>query len=177
MTPNKVREQESNDLESGANRGGGRGRANPVDAHVGSRVRLRRTLVGMSQDKLGHSVGLTFQQIQKYERGTNRIGASRLFQFSEILSVPVSWFFEEMPNATREQFAPPGFAEEEVPSLRDVRQQDPIRRRETLELVRAYYRITDPKLRRRIFDMIKAASKVQISASGNDAEDGSDDES
>ena len=69
---------------------------NPVDIHVGSRVRLRRTLLGLSQEKLGEAVGLTFQQIQKYERGANRIGASRLFEFSRILDVPVSFFFDDM---------------------------------------------------------------------------------
>src|SRR3954465_8799423 len=72
--------------------------ANPVDAHVGSRVRQRRTLLGMSQEKLGQAVSLTFQQIQKYERGANRVGASRLYQLSRILDVPVSYFFEEMPE-------------------------------------------------------------------------------
>src|SRR5512134_3751494 len=74
---------------------------NPVDIHVGSRVRLRRTLLGLSQEKLGEAVGLTFQQIQKYERGANRIGASRLFEFSRILDVPVSFFFDDMDDRAR----------------------------------------------------------------------------
>src|SRR3546814_20113266 len=72
------------------------GGPNPVDVHVGSRVRLRRTLLGMSQEKLGEAIGLTFQQVQKYERGTNRIGASRLFDLSKVLDVPVGFFFEEL---------------------------------------------------------------------------------
>src|SRR4051794_34996027 len=72
------------------------GKPNPIDVHVGARVRLRRTLLGMSQERLGEALGLTFQQVQKYERGTNRIGASRLFDLSRVLEVPVSFFFEEM---------------------------------------------------------------------------------
>lgn len=84
-------------------------KSNPVDAHVGSRVRLRRMLVGLSQEKLGERMGLTFQQIQKYEKGVNRIGASRLFQLSQILEVPVQFFFEGAPSV--DGMAQPGFAE------------------------------------------------------------------
>src|SRR5256885_4646469 len=76
-------------------RGSMDGKPNPVDVHVGARVRLRRTLLGMSQEKLGDAIGLTFQQVQKYERGANRIGASRLYDLSRVLDVPVSYFFEE----------------------------------------------------------------------------------
>ncbi|TAL02822.1 MAG: XRE family transcriptional regulator, partial [Rhodospirillaceae bacterium] len=76
------------------------GKPNPVDVHVGNRVRLRRTLLGMSQEKLGESLGLTFQQVQKYERGANRIGASRLWDLSRVLDCPVAFFFEEMDQAT-----------------------------------------------------------------------------
>ena len=84
-------------------RGRGRGRTangkpNPVDIHVGARVRLRRTLLGMSQEKLGEAIGLTFQQVQKYERGANRVGASRLYDLSRVLEVPVSFFFDDMPD-------------------------------------------------------------------------------
>src|ERR1700748_1341571 len=87
---------------------------NPVDVHVGSRVRLRRTLLGMSQEKLGNAVGLTFQQIQKYERGANRIGASRLFDMSRVLDVPVQFFFDDMPVAApvAEDYRPPSGAPE-----------------------------------------------------------------
>ncbi|HIC80951.1 MAG TPA: XRE family transcriptional regulator, partial [Kiloniellaceae bacterium] len=74
------------------------GGPNPVDVHVGGRVRLRRTLLGMSQEKLGEAIGLTFQQVQKYERGANRVGASRLFDLSRVLDVPVGFFFDEMPS-------------------------------------------------------------------------------
>lgn len=127
---------------------------NPVDVHVGSRVRLRRTLLGLSQEKLGEAVGLTFQQIQKYERGANRIGASRLFEFSRILDVPVSFFFDDMADriigSNGGEF--PGFAEQPQASL----DADPLTRRETLELVRAYYRIGDPQVRKRLFELAKS---------------------
>ncbi len=119
-----------------------------VDIHVGRRVRLRRTLLGLSQEKLGDAVGLTFQQIQKYERGTNRMGASRLFEFSRILDVPVSFFFDDMDDATKA--ARPG---DRPPATIEP---DPLARRETLELVRAYYRIADPKVRKRLFELTKS---------------------
>ncbi len=123
----------------------------PVDIHVGSRVRMRRTLLGMSQEKLGDALGLTFQQVQKYERGANRVGASRLFQISRILDVPVSFFFDEM--AAESAAATAGLAEEAAPSS-----FDPIAKLETLELVRAYYRISDPRVRKRIFELTKAVA-------------------
>jgi transcriptional regulator with XRE-family HTH domain len=127
---------------------------NPVDIHVGSRVRLRRTLLGLSQEKLGEAVGLTFQQIQKYERGANRIGASRLFEFSRILDVPVSFFFDDMDDRARVAKG------DQVLGLADQPQTplepDPLTRRETLELVRAYYRITDPQVRKRLFELTKS---------------------
>ena len=118
------------------------GVANPVDQHVGSRLRQRRTLLGLSQEKLGEAVGLTFQQIQKYEKGANRVGASRLFQFSEVLDVDISYFFEEMPAEirTRRGAYNTGLKDQEQESL----QPNPMARRETLELVRYYYRNTDP---------------------------------
>jgi transcriptional regulator with XRE-family HTH domain len=123
----------------------------PVDIHVGSRIRMRRTLLGLSQEKLGDALGLTFQQVQKYERGANRVGSSRLFEISRILDVPVSFFFEDMPGdvaaaATAQQADPTG----------ESTQRDPLAKRETLELVRAYYRIGDPRVRKRIFELMKA---------------------
>ncbi|MCH7538931.1 MAG: helix-turn-helix transcriptional regulator [Proteobacteria bacterium] len=116
----------------------------PVDVHVGSRVRLRRTMLGMSQEKLGHAIGLTFQQVQKYERGANRIGASRLFELSHVLDVPVSFFFDDMPAdvASRSRLLEGGLAEEGG------------------ELVRAYYRIADPGVRKRVFALAKALAKA-----------------
>ncbi len=129
---------------------------NPVDIHVGSRVRLRRTLLGMSQEKLGNALGLTFQQVQKYERGTNRIGSSRLFLLSRILDVPVSFFFDDMsPEVAAGQR---GFAEAEQANF----DQDDLAKRETLELVRAYYKITDPAVRKRLFDLVKAVGGQPI---------------
>lgn len=103
----------------------------------------------MSQEKLGDALGLTFQQVQKYERGANRIGASRLFDLSRVLDVPVSYFFDEAP-AGPAPAAAPGMAEEPA-----VYELDPLAKRETLELVRAYYRITDPAIRKRLFDLTR----------------------
>jgi transcriptional regulator with XRE-family HTH domain len=131
----------------------------PVDLHVGSRVRLRRTLLGMSQEKLGNAVGLTFQQIQKYERGANRIGASRLFDMSRVLDVPVQFFFDEMPpeNPVAEDYRPPSGA----PEPATVAEPDPMAKRETLELVRTYYRIPNANLRRKLFDLAKALANYE----------------
>ena len=129
------------------------GAANPVDVHVGGRVRLRRTLLGMSQEKLGEAIGLTFQQVQKYERGANRIGASRLYDLARVLDVPVGFFFEEMsPNTQQGSPAQLGGLQEES----EAYDFDPLAKRETLELVRAYYRIQDPHVRRRLFELTKA---------------------
>jgi transcriptional regulator with XRE-family HTH domain len=118
-------------------------------------MRMRRTLLGLSQEKLGDALGLTFQQVQKYERGANRIGASRLHQLSRALEVPVSYFFEEM--AEEDQAAPP----DPPPQLDGAADADPMTRRETLELVRAYYRIKDPSVRRRVFELAKTLAKVE----------------
>jgi len=120
---------------------------NPIDIHVGSRVRLRRNMLGLSQEKLGEAIGLTFQQVQKYERGANRIGASRLHDLSRVLDVPVSFFFDDM-DPVRAPAIPAGFAEPAAEAF----DSDPLRRRETVELVSAYYQIDDPALRRRLFD-------------------------
>src|SRR5271170_7007197 len=132
-------------------------RPSPIDVHVGARIRLRRTLLGMSQERLGEALGLTFQQVQKYERGVNRIGASRLFDLSRVLDVPISFFFDDMPDSLTATFGSPaarratGFSERS-----DSFADDTLNRRETLELVRAYYRITDPAIRKRVFDLIKS---------------------
>ena len=136
------------------------GTPNPVDVHVGARVRLRRTLLGVSQEKLGDAVGLTFQQIQKYERGANRIGASRVYELSRILDVPVSFFFDDMPTElkTHEGRFAAGLRDKEVGEY----EADPLARRETLELVRAYYKIIDPRVRKRIFELTKTLSKSDI---------------
>lgn len=145
-------------------RRGGRGRTasgkpNPIDAHVGARVRLRRTLLGMSQEKLGEAIGLTFQQVQKYERGANRIGASRLFDLSRVLEVPVSFFFDEMPDNAASQ-SPRMMMAGVVEEIELEAENDPMTKRETLELVRAYYKISDPTVRKRLFELAKSLATV-----------------
>jgi transcriptional regulator with XRE-family HTH domain len=137
------------------------GTPNPVDVHVGSRVRLRRTLLGLSQEKLGEAVGLTFQQIQKYERGANRIGASRLFEFSRILDVPVSFFFDDMGDRFKNGEASLAYGAADQPQM--TLDADPLTRRETLELVRAYYRIADPHVRKRLFELTKSLGSAEES--------------
>ncbi len=139
-------------------------RSSPIDAHVGARIRLRRTLMGMSQERLGEALGLTFQQVQKYERGVNRVGASRLFDLSRVLDVPISFFFDDMPeplaglhggyNSGR---ATGGFSEGQEGFGTD----EMLNRRETLELVRAYYRINEPAVRKRVFDLIKSMGPTE----------------
>ena len=136
------------------------GNPNPIDVHVGIRVRLRRTLLGMSQEKLGEALGLTFQQVQKYERGANRIGSSRLFDLSRVLDVPITFFFDDMPGEV-EQLSPrliSGVTEE--PAALDA---SPLSKRETLDLVRAYYRIADPHVRKRVHDLARALADAQAS--------------
>ena len=131
----------------------------PVDVHVGARVRQRRTLLGFSQEKLGEAVGLTFQQIQKYERGANRIGASRLYEFSQIMDVPVSYFFEDMPDeAARTKGGHKGGLADQGQDAFEGVSTNPLIKRETLELVRAYYKISDPKVRKRMFELVKAVA-------------------
>jgi transcriptional regulator with XRE-family HTH domain len=132
-------------------------RPSPIDVHVGSRIRLRRTLLGMSQERLGESLGLTFQQVQKYERGVNRVGASRLFDLSRVLDVPISFFFDDMPESLAANFGGlPARRSGSQSEAHDPFGDDTLSRRETLELVRAYYRITDPSIRKRVFDLIKS---------------------
>jgi transcriptional regulator with XRE-family HTH domain len=135
-------------------------RLSHVDTHVGARLRLRRTLLGVSQEKLGQAIGLSFQQVQKYERGANRIGAGRLLDLSRALDVPVSYFYEEMPPTLA---LLPGSAPHEPKNLDEAAQTyqaEPLMNRETLELVRAYIRITDFRLRRRVYDLAKAIAET-----------------
>lgn len=135
------------------------GSPHPIDVHVGSRVRLRRTLLGMSQERLGDAIGLTFQQVQKYERGANRIGSSRLYELSRVLDVPVSFFFDDAPDMPMPTgIAPSGLAEEAGEAHFE---QDTMARRETLELVRLYYRISDLVLRKRVFELTKAIAAAK----------------
>lgn len=125
-------------------------RPNPIDTHVGSRVRMRRMLLGMSQEKLGEHLGLTFQQVQKYEKGVNRIGASRLFDIAQVLGVPVQFFYEDVPSAT--EGAALGFAEQPTESY----VVDFLASREGLELNKAFVKVTDPSTRRAIVDLVRA---------------------
>jgi transcriptional regulator with XRE-family HTH domain len=126
---------------------------NPIDKHVGSRVRMRRMMLGMSQEKLGDALGLTFQQVQKYEKGTNRIGASRLQQISSILQVPVAFFFEGAPVdvVPQEDFA-------DAPSPAYV--TDFLATSDGLALTKAFMRIASPKLRRRIVDLVEEIAET-----------------
>lgn len=135
-------------------------RPNATDIHVGSRIRLRRILLKMSQERLGHALGLTFQQVQKYERGTNRVGASRLFDIARILEVPISYFFDDMTSLAADQKEPnssvhgKGFAEPAARFNEGIDQQ--LARRETIDLIQAYYRIVDPAVRSRMLELIKS---------------------
>jgi transcriptional regulator with XRE-family HTH domain len=140
---------------------------NPIDVHVGKRLRLRRTLLGMSQERLGDLLSLTFQQIQKYERGVNRIGSSRLYELSQILDVPVSFFFDDMVGSPRPSGTTtmmPGFAEEISGFSHQLEEGLPLDRRETLELIRAYYRINDSQVRKRLFELAKALGSPEATA-------------
>lgn len=125
---------------------------NPTDIHVGSRIRLRRNMLGMSQEKLGENLGITFQQIQKYEKGTNRVGASRLQAIASIFHVPVGFFFEGLPG--QEPAGAKGFAEDPSTSLAIEFSSSA----EGLQLNRAFVRIADPKVRRKIIDLVKTLS-------------------
>jgi transcriptional regulator with XRE-family HTH domain len=126
----------------------------PIDRHVGSRVRMQRVLMKMSQEKLGDALGLTFQQVQKYEKGTNRIGASRLQQISKTLNVPPSFFFEGAPTSGASQ---PGF-EDEGSSQFVV---DFLATAEGLHLNRSFARIRDPKVRKRIVELVAALAEQE----------------
>jgi transcriptional regulator with XRE-family HTH domain len=122
---------------------------NPIDVHVGSRIRLRRNMMSMSQERLGESLGITFQQIQKYEKGTNRVGASRLQAISSILGVPVSYFFEDAPGG--EAVETRGLAEDGSASF----VVDFLNSAEGIQLNRAFVQISDPKVRRKILELVK----------------------
>lgn len=143
----------ANDSGKSANdSAGGARRPNPVDVHVGSRVRMRRMLLGMSQEKLGEHLGLTFQQVQKYEKGVNRIGASRLYELGKVLGVPVQFFYEDAPGKKSEADVGPGFAE--TPDEGYV--VEFLSSREGLELNKAFVKIKDARLRRTVVDLVRS---------------------
>ena len=125
----------------------------PIDVHVGARLRQRRTLLGMTQTNLGDAIGVSFQQMQKYERGANRISASRLFDLSRMFDVPIQFFFDDMPKAVAASSPAQGGGKAKKPPSYEP---DPMHKQETLELVRAYYKITDPEVRKRLRELIKA---------------------
>jgi transcriptional regulator with XRE-family HTH domain len=126
-------------------------------------MRQRRTLLGMSQTKVGDAVGLTFQQVQKYERGSNRISSSRLYEFAKVLDVPVSYFFDEMPSNAGASLAGRG-RKASGDAGTPLDEMDPLIKRETLELVRAYYKIRAGRVRKRIFEMVKAMGAASPAA-------------
>lgn len=135
------------------------GKPNPIDVHVGARVRLRRTLLGLSQEKLGDAIGLTFQQVQKYERGANRIGASRLFDLSRVLDVPISYFYEDMDDDVRDQSPGQLHARNQEPAAYEG-ESNPFSKRESIQLIRNYYRISDEGARRGLFDLVSSLAKA-----------------
>jgi transcriptional regulator with XRE-family HTH domain len=134
-----------------------KGYPNPIDVHVGARVRLRRTLLGMSQGVLGEAIGLTFQQVQKYERGTNRVSSSRLVDMANALDVDVSSFFQEMSAEVEKQTPAMLIDAKTLPTM--DQEKDPMARRETPELVRAYYRVPDPAVRKRLAELTKTMAR------------------
>ncbi len=134
---------------------------NPIDVHVGARVRARRTLLGLSQMVLGDALGITFQQQQKYETGSNRISASRLYGLSKLLDVDISYFFDEMDQATKSE-SPARLIQQKSrrSPQKPPKSEDPLHKRETLEFVRAYYRIKDPKIRGHVRKLIQTTASA-----------------
>ena len=132
----------------------------PIDLHVGSQVRARRILLGLSQEKLADGLGITFQQVQKYERGSNRVSASRLYNMAQLLDVPITYFFEGVEDKKA-----PGFRESFTLSQREAGQDFPddmMRRKETLSLLRYYYSIHDTSLRQKFTDLLKGVTRSDI---------------
>ena len=141
------------------------GSPNPVDVHVGKRIRLRRTLLGYSQQLMARKLGLTFQQLQKYEKGHNRVGASRLWDISRILKVPMDFFFQEMDkeienNSPMMQVMSGGEDAFMFNQDCDTIDLDPMKKQETMELVSAYYKISNRALAKQVFDLVISLSKT-----------------
>lgn len=140
------------------------GEPNPIDVHVGNRIRLRRTLLGLSQEKLASLLGLTFQQVQKYERGMNRVGASRLWDIGKVLEVPIGFFYEDMDkevaNQSPRMFSLPDSIPLALAEDTETFDVDPMHRKETIELVKAYYKIPNRKAAKHMFDLIVTLSKT-----------------
>jgi transcriptional regulator with XRE-family HTH domain len=153
-------------MPKGSGRKRGSNAYNPIDVHVGARLRARRTLLGLTQMALGDAMGMTFQQQQKYETGSNRISASRLYELSKILDVDIGYFFDEMDQAIKSE-SPARLSRRK--SKRSPRKppksEDPLHKRETLEFVRAYYRITDSKIRGHIRKLIQSTASASSRSS------------
>ncbi|MBE2191653.1 MAG: helix-turn-helix transcriptional regulator [Alphaproteobacteria bacterium] len=134
---------------------------NPVDVFVGQKLRSRRNLIGITQENLAEAAGITFQQVQKYEKGRNRLSASRLFQFSRVLDVPVAYFFDGFFASDTQIGIQEGFAENEQEDFSDeqAEREDILNSKETIDLVRTYYTIKDDKLRRDFLKMLKQMAK------------------
>ena len=131
--------------------------SHPVDIYAGAKLRTRRVMLGMSQDTIGKAVGVTFQQIQKYERGVNRMGSSRLYDFATILNVPISYFFEGYEQAED------GSGEHHIEGMADegaLFEHDVMNSKETLDLVRSYYSIKDEKVRRKFYDLLRSMAET-----------------
>ena len=122
--------------------------SHPIDVHVGKRLRQKRTLMGLSQAAIANAIGVTFQQVQKYERGINRMSASRMYDFARAMGVPVAYFFDDYSNDTRM----PGMAENAAPAF----EHENTSTRETMEIMRAYYRIKSPAQRKRVLDLMRS---------------------
>lgn len=133
-----------------------KGRANSIDEHVGVQLRQRRALLGLSQERLADQVGITFQQIQKYENGANRVSASRLYEFSKVLDIPVNFFFDNY-SSNENNAMTPGLAEGEQAGFEGP--EDILKRKETIELIRVYYSIKNPKLRKDLFKLVKSMAE------------------
>lgn len=125
----------------------------PIDVHVGQRVRLRRMIVGLTQTELGNALNITFQQVQKYEQGANRIGSSRLFRISQILGVPVAFFFEEMPKEISKDL------EQNIDQAETEINEVKMTSKETLNLIKNYYSINDDTMRRNVFNLVRSMNK------------------
>lgn len=142
---------------------------NAVDVHVGQRIRLRRTLLGMSQEQLAEKLDITFQQVQKYERGANRVSASRLWDLSQILDTEIGYFFDDMSRETSSK-SPRRVSQGSAATTKDMPHGDPMAKRETLELMRAYYSIEQKPFRRQITAMVKSFAAMINSSDNNKAE-------
>jgi transcriptional regulator with XRE-family HTH domain len=153
VVPEEVRNPRRSSAEGNA--------SNPVDIYVGQKLKARRNLMGITQEVLAESTGITFQQVQKYEKGRNRLSASRLFQFSRVLDIPVAYFFEGFFSTDSGIGLQGGFADnDQEPFESNVEAADDIMlKKETIDLVRTYYTIQDEKLRKDFLKMLKQMAK------------------